>query len=198
MPAVPSIPVPSHGKHVRLLRKYFQVHEVDTASIRPRLWNADIGPADYIEPSDKYRNAVLEQYKIYAELADRISERRARTNTFFLTINTAVFATIAAFWKNRPTASAWFLVFPLIVLLAQCLAWFWLVRSYRQLNTAKYVVIGLLEERLPASPYRRAEWTALGEGEDPSLYWPFSHIEQWIPGLFALCYIGGFVTALTA
>ena len=45
---------------------------------------------------------------------------------------------------------------------------------------------------MPASPYYRAEWLALGEGKDPKLYWPLSHIEKWIPILFALLYIIGF------
>jgi len=55
-----------------------------------------------------------------------------------------------------------------------------------------------LEERLPASPFWRAEWWALGEGTDRSRYWPLSHIEQWIPVLFALAYVSGFFAAILA
>jgi hypothetical protein len=125
-------------------------------------------------------------------MADRISARRALTNTFFLTLNTAVFTLIGIFLQNHQRAATGLLVFPLIALLGQCAAWLYLVRSYRQLNTAKYEVIGQLEERLPASPYWRAEWKALGEGKDRSKYWPLSHIEQWIPTLFAATYLAGF------
>jgi hypothetical protein len=49
-------------------------------------------------------------------------------------------------------------VFLFAGLIVQCLAWFWLLRSYRQLNTAKYAVVGVLEERLPASPCH--DWDA--------------------------------------
>jgi hypothetical protein len=139
---------------------------------------------------------LLEQYKLYAEMADRVSARRGLTNTFFLTLNSAIFTLIGVFWTTRPHAASWLLLFPVLVLIGQCLAWFWLVRSYRQLNAAKYVVIGALEEHLPASPYWRAEWKALGEGKDPSRYWPLTHLEQWIPALFAASYLGGFIAIL--
>jgi hypothetical protein len=142
-----------------------------------------------------YQEAIIEQYKLYVEMADRISARRALANTFFVTLNAAVLTVIGALWKSRPHVSDALLVLPLVVLVMLCLAWFWLVRSYRQLNAGKYVVIGALERRLPASPYWRAEWKALGEGKDKAKYWPLTHLEQWVPGLFAAAYIGGFVAA---
>jgi len=57
---------------------------------------------------------------------------------------------------------------------------------------------GRLEERLPASPFCRAEWWALGERTDRARYWPLSHIEQWIPVLFALTYFAGFLAFVLA
>jgi hypothetical protein len=33
--------------------------------------------------SDKFRDYILEQYKSYVEMADRISQRRALANSFF-------------------------------------------------------------------------------------------------------------------
>jgi hypothetical protein len=147
---------------------------------------------------EKYQAAIVDQYKIYVEMADRISARRGLTNTFFLTLNTLILTTIGVFWKDRPAAAVWYLGFPLVALLLQCAAWFWLLRSYRQLNSAKCTVIGAMEERLPASPYWRAEWKALGEGRDPSRYWPLTHLEQWIPVSFAVVYTAAFVVAVLA
>jgi hypothetical protein len=89
------------------------------------------------------------------------------------------------------------LVFPLVAVLGQCAAWFYIVRSYRLLNTAKFQVVGALEERLPASPFWRAEWNLLGEGKDRRRYWPLSHIEKWIPILFAGTYLAAAVAAVT-
>lgn len=167
------------------------------AAVRDRLWNQAIGP-DVYGDAKTYQAAILDQYKIYVEMADRISQRRGLANTFFLTLNTAILTTVGVFWANRPDAPEVALVFPLIAVLGQCAAWYFLVRSYRLLNGAKFEVIGALEERLPASPYWRAEWVALGEGKDPRKYWPLTHIETWIPILFVLVYLAGYVTVVIA
>jgi hypothetical protein len=180
-----------------VLKRYFTTGPPATADeVEPDLWNDDVGPDTYSTANEKYQAAILDQYKLYVEMADRISARRSLANTFFLTLNAAVFTLIGIFWKDRPKASPALLVVPLVVLLALCLAWFWLVRSYRQLNSGKYAVIGALERRLPASPYWRAEWKALGSGLDKARYWPLTHLEQWVPGLFGLAYLCGFVAAL--
>jgi hypothetical protein len=163
-----------------------------------RLWNSRVTPAVYDAASEKYQNAILEQYKLYVEMADRVSARRALANTFFLTLNTSVFSVVGIIWSIMPVVTSWWLVVPLLALLAECAAWYYLVRSYRQLNTAKYQVIGALEERLPASPYWRAEWVALGEGRNRSKYWPLTHLEQWIPVTVAAIYVLGAVVAVLA
>ena len=161
-----------------------------------RLWTEDAKSKLYGGDSAAYQAAILEQYKIYVEMADRVSQRRGLTNTFFLTLNTAIFTAIGVFWEHKPPAQVWWLAFPLMMLLGECFAWFYLLRSYRLLNTAKYEVVGALETRLPASPYWRAEWVALGEGRNPKRYWPLSHIESWVPAFFAALYIGGFVALM--
>ncbi|MGI8809294.1 MAG: RipA family octameric membrane protein [Acidimicrobiales bacterium] len=167
--------------------------------VRTRLWNGDVGPDTYTDGAvANYQSAVMEQYKVYVEMTDRISQRRGLTNTFFLTLNTAIFTLVGIFWKDQPRGPKWALAFPLVIALGQCFAWFYLVRSYRQVNTAKFQVIGALEERLPASPYWRAEWTALGEGNDRTKYWPLSHVEKWIPILFGATYLSAFLAALLA
>lgn len=134
--------------------------------IREELWSVSVTPDSYTH-SETYHAAILDLYKSYVEMADRIRARRGLTNTFFLTLNSAVFTVIGIFWKDRaPEPAITVLAVLLVVALAQCAAWFFIVRSYRQLNTVKYEVIGLLEERLPASPYYRAEWAALKKGKD--------------------------------
>jgi hypothetical protein len=166
-------------------------------ALSDHLWN-DHAEARYRGDQQVYQAAILDQYKLYAEMADRISQRRGLTNTFFLTLNTAIFTLIGVLWKDKPHGDPWWLVFPLLAVLGQCFAWFYLVRSYRLLNTAKYEVLGGLEERLPASPYWRAEWWVLGEGNDRRKYWPLSHIEKWIPILFGLVYLSGFVALIVS
>jgi hypothetical protein len=169
-------------------RYFFEVSAPKAADLEAPLWNGD-------EAATKSQGqVVLEQYKLYIEMADRVSARRALANTFFLTVNTFVFAGIGALWQDPPRAPAWLGLFPLAVLVLQCLVWFWVIRSYRQLNAAKWAVVGAMERRLPASPWWQAEWAALGKGEDPARYWPLTHVEQWVPFLFALAYVGSFLT----
>jgi hypothetical protein len=167
------------------------------AAIEPFLWNTTIRPDDYRDGGDdKYLAAVLEQYKIYVEMADRTSARRALANTFFLTLHGLIFSLVGIFWQDRPSGTPWLLVFPLTLLLGMCATWFWMVRSYRQLNSGKFAVIECLERRLPAFAYSKGEWKALGEGRDKSSYWPLTHVEQWIPALFALTYVAAFLTVV--
>ncbi|MGW6698538.1 RipA family octameric membrane protein [Nocardia sp. NPDC055049] len=173
-------------------------HNDHPSELRTRLWNDALGKTGPEARATTYESAVLEQYRLYVEMADRVSARRGLANSFFLTLNTGIFTLVAAFWKTPPPDNAGWLAIPLAAILGQCFAWFYLVRSYRLLNSAKYQVVGALEERLPASPFWRAEWWALGEGKDRSRYWPLSHIEQWVPFLFALAYIAGFLAAVLA
>lgn len=161
------------------------------------LWNADIAKDHYGAHREPYQSAVLEQYKLFVDMADRVSARRASTNTFFLGLNTAVLTVIGVLWRDKPVGPPTLLAAPLLLLLVLCLAWFLLVRSYRQLNSAKYAVIQALEQRLPASPYRR-EWSALGEGARRATYWQLSKVEQWIPVIFAGAYVAGFCAVCLA
>lgn len=161
------------------------------------LWNDDVSPSDFTEDKREYQTAVLEQYKLCVEMADRVSARRNLCNTFFLSLNSAIAAgLVIGLTPMLASASAWLAAAALLIVLAQCAAWFVIVRSYRLLNAAKYAVIGTLEERLPALAYSGAEWGALGEGKDWRKYLPVTHIEQWVPGIFAAAYVVGFVAIL--
>jgi len=181
-----------------LFRLFAKVTPPTLDEARADLWSPQADAEHWSGSADAYSSALLEQYKMYVEMADRVSARRGLANTFFLTFNSAVFTLIGALWTARPHAASGLLIVPVLVLMTECLAWFWLIRSYRQLNAAKYAVVGALEERLPASPYWRAEWKALGEGKDPSRYLPLTHLEEWIPILFAVAYLSGFVAILAS
>jgi hypothetical protein len=176
--------------------RYFGSTAASLEAARRGLLSSQVTVDPHTGVDDRYRPALIEQYKIYVEMADRISARRAGTNTFFITINTGIFTLIGSLMQTKVLTSPWLLTFPLIAVLTECLAWFWLLRSYRQLNSAKYAVVGALEELLPVSPYWRAEWQALGEGKDPSRYLPLTHLEQWIPVAFAVTYLATFIAVV--
>ncbi len=160
------------------------------SSLAERLWNPAVGPRDYAEPGgEQYRAAVMEQYKLYVEMADRISARRGLTNTFFLTLNGLLLTAVGAVSSSRAVPH-WAMALVALGAVVQCMVWYLLVHSYRQLNSAKYAVIGELEERLPARPYSRAEWALLGQGRQSRRYVPLTRAEQWVPTLFAAAYLG--------
>jgi hypothetical protein len=148
------------------------------------------------EYGDHYQNHFLEQYKLYVQMADKISERRQSANSFFLTVNTALIAFLGLVASPDGGGDAGVAASPplpwvLVVSTAGvvlCYSWFRLVRSYKDLNSGKFKVVHAIENRLPSSPYD-AEWEAVGRGEDPMLYLPFTHVEIWIPWVFAALYM---------
>ena len=136
-----------------------------------------------------YRIHLFEQYKLYVEMADRISQRRGFANILFLTLNTGVLAALSTIVeKSAGMANQGIQLVALIGLVFSCIAWRSLIRSYRQLNTAKYKIIGAYERMLPSSPYFNAEWNALGEGVDRTKYTPLTVVESYLPVGLATAY----------
>ena len=161
-----------------------------------RLWNDGTGTVNGSGAAREHQRAVLEQYKLCVEMADRVSSRRNLTNTFFLTLNTAVVTALSVMsGAGLPRCPAWTLFAGLVILLTQCLAWSVMMRSYRQLNAAKYAVINALERRLPALAFT-GEWEILGSGTDWRRYMPLTYVEQSVPVVFGAAYLVGFLAAV--
>jgi len=146
------------------------------------------------EYGDAYREHLLEQYKLFVESADRVSERRTSANNYLLTVNAflvTLYGLAASWGDNR----AWVFVVPVAGVLV-CVTWLVLIRSYRNLNTAKFKVVHELEEHLPAALFDR-EWDHAQRGEGKA-YKPLTHIEPYIPLVFAALYLTLAVYALAA
>jgi hypothetical protein len=139
---------------------------------------------------------LLEQYKQYVEMADRVSARRLTTNSFFLTLNSAIIALggYNALRIGQP-APASLAVAASLAGVTLCLVWFRLVKSYRDLNSAKFRVIHEIEKLLPLSPYD-AEWQAVGRGTQPARYLPFTNLELYVPWVFAMLHVAAFLGPL--
>jgi hypothetical protein len=137
---------------------------------------------------DKYIEHLLDQYKMYVGGSEKISDRRQKTNEFFLGLNTALVA-LLGFIATKDLGININLMFPLssVAGIVICYLWYRIVCSYKGLNDAKFKVIHKIEERLPLSLYD-TEWDMLGRGEDNKLYWPFSHIELHVPKIFIIIY----------
>ncbi|WP_157517731.1 hypothetical protein [Moritella sp. PE36] len=149
------------------------------------------GNIDAYDATNSYNAHLLEQYKIYLTSAENISNRRQTANSFFVTVNTALISLISYLNLGVATSSKLYWVISLAGI-AISYMWYRLVRSYKDLNSAKFKVIHEIEKSLPISPYD-AEWEAVGRGGDPKLYLPFTHIEIYVPWVFVLLHFIVFV-----
>ncbi|MSR78873.1 MAG: hypothetical protein EXS59_01880 [Candidatus Taylorbacteria bacterium] len=149
--------------------------------------------ADY---GDKYIEHLLEQYKIYIASAERVSDRRQKSNDFFLALNTALVALLGfVATKASPTRISSLLIIAPIAGAAMCYLWYEIIQSHKKLNDAKYKVLHVIESRLPLALYD-TEWEALGRGKDTSKYWAFTHIELWVPWIFIAIYVMLFTSTI--
>lgn len=144
------------------------------------------------EYGEDYKEHLLQQYKLYVESADRVSSRRALSNTFFVSVNTALlsvdgFATSQTL-KTAASPSFVFLSVLTIGSILLSITWYLILHSYDQLNTGKFAVIHKLEAELPASLYS-AEWVVLGKGKQSKTYRPISKLESNVPLLFIAVYL---------
>ena len=131
---------------------------------------------------------LFEQYKLYVEMADRISARRMLANSFFLGVHTALIAAFTVLLKENILSSNLAGIAPFVAVILLCFVWWRVIRSYRQLNSGKFKMIHGIEQMLPVAPYD-AEWKALGRGMNRKLYLPLTHIENWIPICFGGLYV---------
>jgi hypothetical protein len=153
-------------------------------------------PADKYGP--EYQNHVLEQYKLYVEMADKVTERRSQANTFFLTANTLLLSGVGLVAELKSPLA---LAYPLSLILASfagiilSLGWRLIIISYRQLNTGKFKVVQMLETRLPCAPYS-TEWSILGEGKQRTKYTKLTTLESMVPLTFTVIFIVAACVAL--
>jgi hypothetical protein len=136
-----------------------------------------------------YHTHYFDQYKLYVESTEKISDRRQNANNFFLTINTVLISVFGLSFQIKVLEDlGWLKILLAILGITICVIFWFLLRAYKQLNTAKFKVIHEIEEGLPLSLYDY-EWEVLGEGKDKKIYYPFSHIELLIPWVFGLIYL---------
>lgn len=134
-------------------------------------------------PDKEAGGQCLELYKLAVEMADRVSARRATANSFFLTVNTALLAFVSA----GPHNLLWLVTLGGIALSA---TWWTLIKSYRDLNKAKFDVILEMEKNLEVKIFGD-EWKQLKEDRPRgwrNRYAEFNTVERVVPLIFAVLY----------
>lgn len=138
---------------------------------------------------NKDKQELLEIYKLHAELADRVSQRREGANRLYVSLLTGVLIFLATFLRYGTGAIP---VFPALATIAVfgvllAISWYIVIRSYRQLNTGKFKALLELEKQLDY-PFFTHEWEFLKRGEEIKTYWKLSVVETCLPLAFILLY----------
>lgn len=135
----------------------------------------------------------LEIYKLHAEFADRLSQRRESANRLFVSLLTGLL--VALLWLvTGELGSHAVMAFCGIVGALLSAAWFVVIRSYRQLATGKFEALHELEQHLAYQFFER-EWKLLSEGRDFRKYWRLTVVETSLPIIFGLLFLGVLVFA---
>lgn len=125
-------------------------------------------------------NSVFEQYKLCVEMADRISQRRMISNSFYLTI----LSIIISLFSFVEISAIFFQVLFCIVGVLFSLIWYVNISIYKKMNSIKFKIINELEERLPAFAFAK-EYAI----QNSTKHTKFTSIEKFAPIFFALIFV---------
>ncbi|HOD27660.1 MAG TPA: hypothetical protein PKH03_00480 [Syntrophales bacterium] len=151
------------------------------------------GPPADVESTQQ----ALDLYKIMVSSSESLVSRRQAVNTFFLTMNGALLTAFGIIVKSSGADQLSALgIFVLAVAGAiLCGAWRSLITSFGQLNRGKFQVINTIERYLKTAIYK-AEWEALGRGENPKIYRSFTSREIWVPNALLALHVLAAIAAL--
>jgi hypothetical protein len=146
----------------------------------------------------------FEEYKLFSDRVQRLSERRQLTSQTYLAVNTAVLG-VMAFLIRDAGLRGWGLVavvLPLFLVGAlACLTWLRVISDFRQIIGWQYEQLRGMEQGLrdSHSVYSR-EWEQFYKPRDGKERFGFPRLEAWLPrlflGLYAVFFLG--LTVATA
>ena len=139
---------------------------------------------------DEKKQEFLEIYKLHAELADRVSQRREGANRLYVSLLTGIILVLATFLRygseivHVETILTAFCIFGILL----SASWFVIISSYRQLITGKFDALHELEQKI-AFPFFKHEWQLLEEGKNKSRYWKLTIVETFLPWIFIVLFL---------
>ena len=116
----------------------------------------------------------------------------------FLTVQTALVAVLGFALPNLQGRAWWVNLAVSVAGIALSVSWWLQLRSYRDLNRAKFEVINNIEKQLPHRIFTD-EWESLRKDPIPPLrarYAELGAVERFVPWVFAALYILLFVGRL--
>ena len=139
--------------------------------------------------NDPKQQELIEIYKLHAELADRVSQRREGANRIYVGLLVSFTMLIVAFIRFDVvdfSSIILYIVGAIGALLS--ISWYIVIRSYRQLNAGKFKALHELEKKLAFSFFTR-EWELLTAGERFRRYWRLSVVETFLPAMFFVVFV---------
>lgn len=135
--------------------------------------------------NDSRKHELLELYKLHAEFADRVSQRRDGANRLFVSLLVGLMLYLGIFVRfgSNEISLEIILLFAGIIGVVLSVSWYVVIRSYRQLNTGKFHVLHELEKELAFSFFEK-EWRYLESGKKARRYWKLTIVETSLPIIF--------------
>ncbi|MHA1299817.1 MAG: RipA family octameric membrane protein [Candidatus Helarchaeota archaeon] len=140
------------------------------------------------EYGDNFQEHLLEQYKLFVETSNKVSNRRGETNIFYITILSILFTALSIIIEVFRRNISWELIVLFCLGFALCFIWCINLSSYKKLNKGKFEIIFKIEKLLPFNCFEE-EWNELQKGRFYNRYKPLTTIEQCIPIIFIVLFI---------
>ncbi len=157
-----------------------------TVQLRRQLCAVQPDPFQRFDGQDSQRD-LMAQYKLYVEIADRMSSRRMLVNAFFVALNLAAIALFSFSFKDGALNHNALELLPFLAIGATCIIWWKVTHLYRRLNFGRSKAIQKLEQCLPVAPYE-TEWSSRRTRRSANLYKSLAQLEYWMPFCFILWY----------
>ena len=140
--------------------------------------------------ADSRPDEYLEIYKLHADLADRVSQRREGANRLYVSLVSGLGVFIAVLLRfdadSTPDRVVILVIGAFGALLS--LSWFLVLRSYRQLNSEKFRVLHDLEDQLMFQFFKR-EWDPESAGKKSNRYRRLTQVEVTLPAIFGMLFV---------
>jgi len=137
---------------------------------------------------------TLEEYKIFLATAKNVSDRRMKSNRFFITIMTVIFSFISVVLSTNYIARnrGYVIIAIWIFCLGLCKTWSKTLESFAKLNSAKFDVILEMEKELKYNAFAQ-EWKKLTTDKTYKiLSWNEKQIPRYFAWFISIVFVGYF------
>lgn len=133
------------------------------------------------------RGELFQQYRLFVDSAEKISDRRSHLNTFFIALHSLFVSGLSFFQSDIKAYIIPICIFGCVL----AFLWWYMLCNYRSLNKAKFQIIHEIEKHLPVNLYQ-TEWALYKKSKhwyNPNRYFSFSRLEMALPVLLIAIYV---------